>query len=50
LAKKAALSKADYRTNAQAMQQHIRNAGGYKRAVDAILNFAHNQRQATMQA
>ena len=44
---KAALSNADYRTNAQAMQQHVRNAGGYKRAADAIMNFAQSQRQAT---
>ncbi len=40
---KATLSNADYRTNAQAMQQHVRNAGGYKRAADAILNFAQSQ-------
>ncbi len=44
---KAALSNADYRTNAQAMQQHVRNAGGYKRAADAIMNFAQNQRNET---
>ncbi|MGZ3630878.1 MAG: nucleotide disphospho-sugar-binding domain-containing protein, partial [Ktedonobacteraceae bacterium] len=43
---KAALSNADYRTNAQAMQQHLRNAGGYTRAADAIMNFAQSQRQA----
>jgi MGT family glycosyltransferase len=43
---KAAISNADYRTNAQVMQQHVRNAGGYKRAADAILNFAQSQRQA----
>jgi hypothetical protein len=47
---KAVLSNADCRKNAQAMQQHVRNAGGYKRAADAIMNFAQSQRQATTQA
>ena len=43
---KAAISNPDYRKNAQAMQQYVRNAGGYKRAADAVLNYAQNQRQA----
>lgn len=42
---KAALSVPDYRENAQAMQQYVRNAGGYQRAADAIMNFAQSQRQ-----
>jgi MGT family glycosyltransferase len=29
-----------YRTRVQNMQRHIQNAGGYKRAVDAIMHFA----------
>jgi UDP:flavonoid glycosyltransferase YjiC (YdhE family) len=41
---KAAMSNADYRKNAQAMQQHVRSAGGYQRTADAILNFAQSQR------
>ena len=41
---KTALSNSHYRTNAQAMQQHVRNAGGYKRAADAIMTFAQSQR------
>jgi MGT family glycosyltransferase len=44
---KAAMSNADYRKNAQAMQQYVRNAGGYPRAADAILNFAQSHRPAT---
>ena len=44
---KAAHSNADYRINAQAMQQHVRNAGGYTRAADAIMNFAQSQRHTT---
>jgi MGT family glycosyltransferase len=47
---KAVLSNADTRTNVQAMQKHVRNAGGYRRAADAIMNFAQSQRQATTQA
>jgi MGT family glycosyltransferase len=42
---KSALSNEEYRKNAQAMQQHVRNAGGYQRAADAIMNFAHSQHQ-----
>lgn len=34
-----AMTNASYSANAQAMQQHVRNAGGYKRAVDAIMEF-----------
>jgi len=44
---KATMSNEDYRKNAQAMQQAVRNAGGYERAADAILNFAHSHRPAT---
>ena len=36
---KAALSNADYRTNAQAMQQHVRNAGGYEKTGKAYAEF-----------
>jgi MGT family glycosyltransferase len=43
---KAAISNPDFRKNAQAMQQHVRNAGGYQRAADAILGYAQSRRQA----
>jgi MGT family glycosyltransferase len=43
---KAAISNPDYRQNAQAMQQYVRNAGGYRRAADAILSYAQSRRQA----
>ena len=45
---KAAIFNADYRKNAQTMQQYVLNAGGYKRAAGAIINFA--QRQVATQA
>jgi len=46
---KAALANADYRANAQAMQQHVRNAGGYQRAADAIVSYVRSLRRATPQ-
>lgn len=42
---KSALDSANYRAKAQAMQQQVRNAGGYQRAVDAIMSFAQSQRR-----
>ena len=40
---KSAMSNADYHKNAQTMQQYVRNAGGYRRAADAIMNFVQSR-------
>lgn len=47
---KAALSNADYRTNARAMQQPVRTASGYQHGADSILHCAQCQHQAPTQA
>ena len=39
------MTNASYRANAKTMQQHVRNAGGYKRAADAIMEFEQSHRQ-----
>ena len=41
-----AMVNESYRANAKTMQQHVRNAGGYKRAADAIMEFEQSHRQA----
>ncbi|MBA2682598.1 MAG: glycosyl transferase [Ktedonobacteraceae bacterium] len=41
-----AMANESYRANAKTMQQHVRNAGGYRRAADAIMKFEQSHRQA----
>jgi len=45
---KAAFSNADFLKNAQAMQQHVRDAGGYQRAADAIMNYPQKSGRTTV--
>jgi UDP:flavonoid glycosyltransferase YjiC (YdhE family) len=47
---RAAITNPDYRRNAAVMQQHVRKAGGYKRAADAIQHFTQSQGRITEQA
>jgi UDP:flavonoid glycosyltransferase YjiC (YdhE family) len=35
-----------FRARVQAMQQEIRQAGGYQRAADAIIHYTHGAQQA----